>query len=173
MGLLVRTVSRPRWPGTTPVTDAMRAKARGDFKLREGKDDDGLSVYAIEGRDELDLVVAAIACDRLHGRDDNVDVLIVTDEDLEGLGTVSESEGLSSIPEVAAKHRTLKWAQEQLDALVDCLLDAGRAAERYGRPMVRACVGALRDEQVIDATVRAWISESRPVWEAEAAKKKQ
>lgn len=167
MGYLVRTVRQPRWPGSSPITAEMRASARKDFTLRE-KDHDGLSVYYVDRLDEVDRIVAAVACDRLDGRDDNVDVLVFPDDYLDGLGAASESDGSSSVPELARQHRSLAWTQAALDSLVDRLLDRGCAAERYVRQRVRRCVLALRDDQIDDPTVRSWIAESRPKWVADA-----
>jgi hypothetical protein len=163
---------------TPPVTDEERETARQDFALRdrEKEEGDGLSICEVDSaRDEDHLLfVAATAGDRPFKKggtkldDDQVGVLVFTDDDLTGLGAPTSSATESCVLEVGRRHHILAWKQETLNALADLLLDRGKKARPFTRMEVRAALMCLKEEQIAGDDVWTYVHEHRTEWEEQA-----
>lgn len=133
-----------------------REGALETFGRREGIDQDGVSVFAADSREQELLVVAACACEKCEGPN-KIDFLHVTEAEIEPFGAVSVVEGTMALRPVNALHRVLNWSDEALAALVDSLLANGKRSTRYSIKDVTDAVAALNLEDVEEGRHRDWV----------------
>jgi len=154
MGVLLRLTKQTVWSGA-PADAARRDEAVKTFQRRE-EDTDGLSVYEIENDAERELVIAAVACDRLNEKKP-IDLLEVPRELVERYGAIEVTEGTTHVPAANKLHRSLDWDAATLEHLAESLFEAQATARRYRAADIRAAVRKLDVEAVVGEEVKAFV----------------
>jgi hypothetical protein len=180
MAFYIRTVKINRWRGVTPPDEETRTQAKKDWTRRTPpKDLDGVSIYMADSDrvEEHPLIAVAVVADRQikDGKldDDNVDLLLVTDNDFAGLGSPMHTPADSCIASVGERHSALNWNQQELDALALRLSNAGREAHRFSRVDLREILIGLRREQVECDDVWNCIEQKREEWRTYVEKERK
>lgn len=140
-----------------PADDQLE-EALKTFTLRD-HDTDGLSLYEVSTEADRRTVLAAIACVR-DNADKPLDWLEIPRETIEKYGAVVSSAGTTPVARANALHRSLDWAQHDLDRLARELYSEALAAKRYSAAQVRSALVAL-DEADVDEAARALLAAVR------------
>jgi hypothetical protein len=151
---LIRQARRSIWTGEEVVQESRRIDARATF-ARRPVDTDGVSMFAIDHDEQVELVVAAYACSKMDC--DKIDLLRIEDDEIVAFGEVCRVGGTTPVPAANALHRVLDWTDEALARLVDLLLEKRRKSTRYPANRVRAAVLRLGPNGVDDGPHRAWV----------------
>jgi hypothetical protein len=128
MSFFLRKVRGAQWDGASSCDPEWQGKARKDFSLREGEET--FSLYEATTEAERTRTAAALV---LHGRERKpIDLLEVTTEELSSIGIlVRDGCGDTNLPDVNARHCSLKASQSALHTLVDTLRASGRKHQRH------------------------------------------
>jgi hypothetical protein len=159
MAYLLRQTRQTAWTGDAEVTEDRRAAAHATFSLRD-VDTDGVSMYATANDQQERLVVAAYACQKKEGPN-KLDLLRLTDEEVERFGFVTREHGTMAVRSVNPLHRVLAWTPELLRQLVEDLLARGTRTKRYPIREVTNAVAELDPEDVDEGPHRDWVIKIR------------
>lgn len=158
MTFLVRLATKSAWPGGEPNRD----RAVGDFALREGER--GLSLWEYTNDNELNLALAAMACERIERtvKLDKLDYLVVSRETVERFGLITQTPGETPLPKANEElHRELQWVGDDLQRLAEALFDTQQSVTRMPKSEVRKLLLALDETDVGSGKVQAAISAER------------
>lgn len=158
MRFLVRLATKSAWPGGEPS----RERAIADFQLRDGER--GLSVWEYTDEAELNLALAAMACERIEhgGKIDKLDFITISSERVERIGIVTQTPGETPLPRANNElHRELQWTSDALERLATGLFDEQHSVTRMSKSHVRKLLVDLDEDAVNSATVQATLAAER------------
>lgn len=158
MRFLVRLATKSAWPGGDPDRD----RALADFQLREGES--GLSLWEYATEAELNLALAAMACERLErgGKIDKLDFITVSQETVNQFGSVTQTPGDTPLPQANNElHRELQWSPDKLRQLAEAMFNQQHTVTRIPKSAVRKLLVELEPDAVSSTTVQATLAVER------------
>lgn len=158
MRFLVRLATKSAWPGGDPSLD----RALADFQLREGER--GLSLWEYSSDAELNLALAAMACERLErgGKIDKLDFITVSRETVNQFGSVTQTPGDTPLPQANNElHRELQWSPDKLCELAEAMFNQQHVVTRVPKSAVRKLLVELEPDAVSSTTVQATLEVER------------
>ena len=139
MSLLVRKISRAKWPEKNSTIKIDNLQADAVSELRTSKNT--LSFWAIDNVSELKNAVVALAVAPLASRLEKIDVIWIDDKDLTQLGIeIEPTKGVTAAIEYADTHRDVcNLTYSSLGIMAKAVMDAIHAGrhERIGKKEVK------------------------------------
>jgi hypothetical protein len=167
---LLRRVRPTEWNPSQPLPQAELTKMLGQFAL--DKDESGLSMWAVDDDESLNVVLAGLACgwakhNSLSGQNyksPGAIVVLEIDNDLvlrDGPITAMPGTAITPLTRSHPYHVELQWPQPKLDSLAKCLGEVLQMkATRYvpSRVIQALWTIALDDLEPSETDLRSWLA---------------
>ena len=155
MVTLLRLATRSAWTGcdSSGLGPADRQRAIDNLKLRP--DEEGLSLWELAKPGELELVAAAVACQRR--RVQNVDYIKIDSGIVSSLARSLSVRETPQSPKQTNFIRELLCSGIQAHLLAERLLELQTRAERIGQGKIKELLLGLGPEDVTDPATKEWL----------------